>query len=221
MSEAPSFDQLSEESKNLLERIPDYPLDFNIFIFKGIHDIRPSMKDELAEFRLNLNGESIKEDGLTNTSKLQDRLLEILMIERHRRDIILLNQFINAKGGDKTIKPIQLKSPLSYEIKSPIFKKLQSSQSTYDQSFRKFAILQNLEFDFESDPMTDDELIEEFVSEELLNFNELYLKKDVPTEQTFEEIFQQGKFIRVVIPLAAQGILMGVDIEKELTKQQS
>lgn len=215
----PSFDTLNEESIDILKQIPDYPLDFNIFIFKGIRDIRLKIADDLKEFRLVLQDDKLKNGlELTSTSQLQDRLLQILIIERHRRDIELLNLFINSRDSSKNVKAIKLIQPFNYDIKSPIFKKLNSSAENYQESFRKFAILQNLEYEFEEQLLNDDELIQEFISDEILKFNELYLKdKDKPIEDLFEDIFNEGKFIRIVIPLAAQGILMGVDIEKELS----
>ncbi|CDK29093.1 unnamed protein product [Kuraishia capsulata CBS 1993] len=236
-----SFDSLSESSKELLCRVPDYPLDYNLFIFKGIHKVRPQMKADLCEFRVQAAENTPRGDNadkavhlgilkpadkdadandyeleLTTTSKLQDRLMKILILERHRRDIAMLNRVLEQEN--KSITPIALTDPLVYKIKSPLFATLWSQHyDNHEQSFKKFAILQNLEYEFErdlsenpevNDVTDDDSLIRLFCdSKDVMEFD---IKDQIDQDLLDKQVLDDSKIVQIMIPLAAQAILMGV-----------
>ncbi|GME72771.1 unnamed protein product [[Candida] boidinii] len=225
------FDNISTEIKEKLSKVPDYNLDYNIFILKGIRESRIKNCLDLKKLRLEviesvndvIEGEEQEKDDdndddatnneindmkiykgnvndiddsleLTTAAKLQERLLELLIIERHKRDIKMLNELISAqrKKSDSAstvsppdelvIKTIKLSDPHKYEIKSPIFKMFDKSLSeSYIDIFRKFAILQNIEYEYEHyldtndeefEILSDDKLLNEFLSnEDLFNFD--------------------------------------------------
>ncbi|OUM53897.1 hypothetical protein BVG19_g3226 [[Candida] boidinii] len=225
------FDNISIEIKEKLSKVPDYNLDYNIFILKGIRESRIKNCLDLKKLRLEviesvndvIEGEEQEKDDdndddatnneindmkiykgnlndnddsleLTTAAKLQERLLELLIIERHKRDIKMLNELISAQrkksdsgstvsSPDKlVIKTIKLSDPHKYEIKSPIFKMFDKSLSeSYIDIFRKFAILQNIEYEYEHyldindeefEILSDDKLLNEFLSnEDLFNFD--------------------------------------------------
>ncbi|GME98350.1 unnamed protein product [Ambrosiozyma monospora] len=160
-----SLSTLSKELNDKLSTVPDYPLDYNIFLFKGIKDSRKDFEKELIDLRLDIFQSIPEEYGRlvfkgveegsngdkilihTTTSKLQDRLLELLILERHRRDIDILNKMLDTKpGNDAHIKLVQLEDPFKYEIKSPIYNSFQANADSYKESFKKFNILQNIEY---------------------------------------------------------------------------
>ncbi|GMF60608.1 unnamed protein product [[Candida] boidinii] len=128
------FDNISTEIKEKLSKVPDYNLDYNIFILKGIRESRIKNCLDLKKLRLEviesvndvIEGEEQEKDDdndddatnneindmkiykgnvndiddsleLTTAAKLQERLLELLIIERHKRDIKMLNELISAQ----------------------------------------------------------------------------------------------------------------------------
>ncbi|OWB56571.1 hypothetical protein B5S28_g2478 [[Candida] boidinii] len=225
------FDNISNELKEKLTKVPDYNLDYNIFILKGIRESRIKNYLDLKKLRLEIiesvndvieeeeeqdndsnkstneindmkiykgsvndNDDSLE---LTTAAKLQERLLELLIIERHKRDIKMLNELISSQkkkedsntettttssSDEVIIKTIKLNDPHKYEIKSPIFKMFDKSLSeSYIDIFRKFAILQNIEYEYEHyldindtefEILSDDKLLNEFLSnEDLFKFD--------------------------------------------------
>lgn len=231
-----SLESLSDDSRKKLTRISEYPLDYNIFLFKGIKDSRKDDEKELIKFRksvldnipkdygnLVFNGLTEKKDGSsdiepTTTSRLQDRLLQILILERHRRDIIALNKLLSADPKNtKKIQYIKLNEPLKYEVKSPIYRSFESNKELYESSFRKFAVLQSVEYDFEhvidenGDYQNDDDLIDAFCTPEVLEFNEELIKNKDKGPDKIEDLVDNSRIARVLIPLAAQAFFLSED----------
>lgn len=218
-----SIEALSEKSRELLGKVDSYVLDFNIFLFKGINETHTRENDKLLAFINQLMASipleyktkifnPIENDkvNLTTTSKLQLRLLELLIHERHRRDI----ETINSQLGGK-LKYIPLQHPQKYEIKSPFYLTFKQSNDEYENQFYKLALLQSLEYDFEhdlneaDDYQNDDDLVKEFCTDSILEFQLKDAKK--------ESDIMDSELIKVLIPLASQVILMEGDEENVQT----
>ncbi|GMF57725.1 unnamed protein product [[Candida] boidinii] len=172
---------------------------------------------------LNDNDDSLE---LTTAAKLQERLLELLIIERHKRDIKMLNELISAQrkksdsgstvsSPDKlVIKTIKLSDPHKYEIKSPIFKMFDKSLNINDEEF---------------EILSDDKLLNEFLSnEDLFNFD--LLKNITETtgsvnehdggisnqhdeerlkelKENSDEVLNSGKIIQIMLPEASKFLI--------------
>ncbi|QPG76645.1 hypothetical protein FOA43_004037 [Brettanomyces nanus] len=231
-----TLEQLSDKSLQNLAKVSDYPLDYNIFLFKGIDQSRSEDLDELTQFRKSVLDSIPKDYGdlifdavganqleLTTIARLQNRLLKLLILERHRRDIEILNRMISEdpKLANKKISYIQLKEPLKYEIKSPIYKSFENNRDLYKESFRKFALLQNVEYDFEhliddnGDYQTDDDLLEAFCTDDILDFNDKMKENKDKDYDTIEDVVANSKIGKVLVPLAAQAFFTRDDDEKD------
>ncbi|KAI0465344.1 hypothetical protein LJB42_000576 [Komagataella kurtzmanii] len=220
---SPKLKDLNEEIRSKLQEIPDYPLDFNIFVYRGVKDIRTEIEPELKEFRVQYNNQNINDDPLTCTARLQDRLLGFLILERHRRDIETLNKTLEAQDSNgKTVTLIELQDPYKYEIKSPLYLQLMSQKDSHKQTFHRVALLQNLEYQFESkvNPEDDDDikddnsLIQQFVSnEEIMNFDDLVRQKLSSLKDAAEaqEAMDDSTILQLMIPVAAQKLLVEKD----------
>ncbi|KAG7938185.1 hypothetical protein KL934_000759 [Ogataea polymorpha] len=206
----PSLSKLQTASAQKLAQVSDFPLDYNIFLFEEIKHARERDVQEMIDFRLDLF-ESIPQDhsslifrGLekkadgdyelipTTTSRLHDRLLELLILERHRRDILQLS-----KIAGKNIQAVELSDPNLYEIKSPIYQQLLSTKDQYQTSFKRFAMLQNIEYDFEnrldgSDVSNDDDLVQQFCTQDVIEVD----------PQNLDEL----RLAQILIPLASKAI---------------
>lgn len=217
----PKLSLLGEDCRNLLAQVDDYALDYNLFLFKGIHDKIKNNDSGLISTIESLQIAIPKEysdiiynplrDGKlepSTTSKLQDRILCLLIEERHRRDIDMLNKRVDGK-----VKYIELENPSKYEIKSMFYKAFDGAKNDYEEQFRRFALLQSLEYDFEhnldedSDYQNDDDLVAHFCDEALMNF-----KID---QSTKEEDVLNTEIVRILLPLASQVILGNEDDENE------
>lgn len=207
--------ELSDSSKALLAKVDDYVLDYNIFLFKGMREIIASHDERLKsiiqslfltlpeEYSAMIFNPMEKSDGKiepSTTSKLQDRLLSLLIQERHRRDIDVLNSRFENK-----IKYIELGDPFKYEIKSPFYKTFNESKEDYGEQFNKLALLQSLEYDFEhvmdeeSDYQSDDDLVGHFCDDSVVDFKLDASKTDADV--------MDSEIVRVLLPLASQVIL--------------
>lgn len=212
-----SIASLSENSRELLQKVDPYVLDFNIFLFKGINETHSRDNAKLHEFLSQVLASipseyktkifnPIEDDKviLTTTSRLQLRLLELLIHERHRRDI----EVINSRLGGK-LQYIPLNDPLKYEIKSPFYLTFKQSNDDYVNQFYKLAMLQCLEYDFEhnldesDDYQNDDDLVKEFCSDSIMEFK--------LSDATKETDIMDSELIKVLIPLASQVMLMEGD----------
>jgi len=235
-----SLQLLAEESRKKLAHVPDYPLDYNIFLFKGIADAQKDGESELVKFRESIVS-SIPEDygnllfkGLnetsdgsikleaTTTSRIQCRLLLLLILERHRRDIIALNKLLAADlKNPKTINYVELKDPMKYEIKSPIFRSFEGAKDVYQGSFKKFSVLQSIEYDFEhvidenGDYQNDNDLVDAFCSDDVMKFNAKLCESKDKSYDSLEDVVANSRIARVLIPLAAQAFLLGDGKEEE------
>lgn len=217
-----SLSLLSEKSLEKLALVDNYVLDFNIFLFKGILDTHRSHNGQLSETVSQLMS-SIPEEYqdkifnplneekhvvYTTTNRLQSRMLELLIHERHKRDIAMINDKLGGK-----LSYVPLEKPLVYEIKSPFFLTFNQSKNDYQQQFYRLALLQLLEYDFEheltedGDYTCDDDLIDDFCSEAVMNFK-LENAKD-------EKDVMDNEIIKVLIPLASQVLLMNDSDEEE------
>ncbi|KAH3665922.1 hypothetical protein OGAPHI_004111 [Ogataea philodendri] len=204
------FANLSTESLEKLTKVSDFALDYNIFLFKGIKQARESDTKELIDFRLDLFNSIPKDHGSmifrgldksasgdytlipTTTSRLQDRLLELLILERHRRDIQVLSKLANKK-----INPVPLEDPNVYEIKSPLYQRLLSTKDEYETSFKRFAMMQNVEYDFENelddgDYENDNDLVQQFCTDDLFEVDPKNL--------------DESELAKILIPLASKTI---------------
>ncbi|GAV26845.1 hypothetical protein PMKS-000301 [Pichia membranifaciens] len=212
---APRLGKLSNQSTQLLAQVDDYALDYNIFLFKGIGNVIDTNDAQLVSFieslfitlpkeyssliynPLNLPANKINP---STTSKLQKRLLSLLIQERHKRDIQLLN-----KKFENKIKYVELEEPEKYEIKSIYYRTFDEAKDEYADQFGRLALLQSLEYDFEhaldndSDYQSDDNLVEHFCDDRMLDF-ELGKSKS-------EDEVVNSQIIRVLLPLASQVIL--------------
>ncbi|KAG0682650.1 hypothetical protein C6P42_002598 [Pichia californica] len=218
----PKYTQLNEVSKELLTKVDDYALDYNIFLFKGIDNVITEDNDNLKTFINSLFVSIPTEypkmiynpiDPNTNnvipstTSKLQKRLLSMIIEERHRRDIELLN-----KQFENKIKYVELEDPHIYEIKSPFYQTFNKSRDEYKSQFDKLALLQSLEYDFEheldddSDYQNDNDLIEHFCDDEMLEFSLNNSKNEADVVDS--------EIVRVLLPLASQ-VILGENNENE------
>lgn len=221
LSVAPKLSLLTDESRDLLAQVDDYALDYNIFLLKGIHDTIESKDDNLITTIESLHSAIPQEyssiiynplqDGKfvpSTTSNLEDRILRLLIEERHRRDMNLLNKLV----GDK-IKYIELENPYKYEIKSKFYQAFNSNKDDYKEQFRRFALLQSLEYDFEhqlddeSDYQNDNDLISHFCDDTLMSF------KLKPSDK--EEDVLNNEIVRILLPLASQVILGQGDDDDE------
>ena len=215
LERAPRLSELSEKSTHLLEKVDDYALDYNIFLFKGIDNVIDTNDEKLCSFidslfitlpkeyssliynPLDASGKKINP---STTSKLQKRLLSLLIQERHRRDINSLN-----KQFDNKIQYVELEDPGKYQIKSVYYKTFDGAKEDFADQFSRLALLQSLEYDFEhtldddSDYQNDDDLIEHFCDEKMLNFK-------LDKSQTKAEVVN-SEIIRVLLPLASQVVL--------------
>ena len=223
LTASPQLGSLNEISRENLSKIHDYALDYNIFLFKGIKEcidnneisliesieaLFESIPNEYSKLIHNPLGGSKTFKDPSTTSKLQNRLLELLIQERHYRDIENLN-----KQFDDKIQYIKLDDPSVYEIKSIFFKTFQDSKDEFKDQFRKFALLQSLEYDFEhnldndSEYQNDNDIIDQFCDETLLNFKLENTKND-------ETIVNESEIARVILPLASQ-VILGEDEEED------
>lgn len=218
----PRLGKLSDESTQLLAKVDDYALDYNIFLFEGIGNVIDTNDAQLVSFieslfitipkeyssliynPLSLPGKKINP---STTSKLQKRLLSLLIQERHKRDIQLLNEKF-----DNKIEYVELENPDKYEIKSIYYKTFNSAKDEYADQFGRLALLQSLEYDFEhalddeSDYQNDDDLVEHFCDDRMLDFK-------LDTSKTENEVMN-SELIRVLLPLASQ-VIMGQEGEGE------
>ncbi|KAG7697732.1 hypothetical protein KL929_000213 [Ogataea haglerorum] len=206
----PSLAKLQTASSQKLAQVSDFPLDYNIFLFKEIKHARERDVQEMIDFRLDLfdsipqdysslifRGLEKRPDGSyelfpTTTSKLHDRLLELLILERHRRDISQLSKITG-----RTIEAVELADPNLYEIKSPIYQQLLATKDEYQTSFKRFAMLQNVEYDFENrldgtDVSSDDDLVQQFCTQDVI---------DVDPEN-----LDELRLAQILIPLASKAI---------------
>lgn len=217
----PVLSSLKEENKNLIASVDDYVLDYNLFVLNSVREVLVSNDNQLVSFiqaliaslpdeYSNLIYNPIDDNGkinLSTTSKLQERLLNLLIQERHRRDIIALN-----KQFEEKIKYLELENPFKYEIKSPYYKAFLGAKDEQADQFHKLALLQSLEYDFEhnldeeSDYKTDDDLLEHFLDDAIVNF-----KLDGNVK---EEDVMNSEIVKIMLPLAAQ-VIMGDDDEVE------
>lgn len=221
LSVAPKLSLLTKESRDLLAQVDNYALDYNIFLLKGIHDTIKSNDTELITTIETLHATIPQEyskiifNPLQNgnfipstTSNLEDRILGLLIEERHRRDINILNKLT----GDK-INYIELENPYKYEIKSNFFQAFNANKEEYKEIFRRFALLQSLEYDFEhdldddSDYQNDDDLIEHFCDETIMSFR--------LTQPVKEENVLNNEIVRILLPLASQVIMGQGDDEND------
>lgn len=221
LSVAPKLSLLTKESRDLLAQVDNYALDYNIFLLKGIHDTIKSNDTELITTIETLHATIPQEyskiifNPLQNgnfipstTSNLEDRILGLLIEERHRRDINILNKLT----GDK-INYIELENPYKYEIKSNFFQAFNANKEEYKEIFRRFALLQSLEYDFEhdldddSDYQNDDDLIEHFCDETIMSFK--------LTQPVKEENVLNNEIVRILLPLASQVIMGQGDDEND------
>lgn len=228
-----SLELLSQKSKDKLTQVPDYPLDYNIFLCKGIAEAQKDDEAELLKFResivdsipddygnlifkgLTKNGDGSMKLESTTTSKLQRRLLLLLILERHRRDIIALNRLLATDPKNcKIIHYVELKDPMQYEIKSPIFRSFEGAKDVYQGSFKKISVLQNIEYDFEhaidenGDYQNDDDLVDAFCTEDVMKFNSKLNETDDKAYDSLEDVVANSRIARVLIPLAAQAFLL-------------
>ncbi|VEU20075.1 DEKNAAC100287 [Brettanomyces naardenensis] len=236
IDEPVSLLQLSEGSRTKLSTVSDYPLDYNIFLFKGISDSRKEDEQELINFRKSIldsvpedygnlvfGGLGKKDDGtpkleLTTTARLQERLLKLLILERHKRDIEALNRMLASDPENKKrINYNEIKEPLKYEIKSPIYRSFESHKALYKNSFKKFSLLQNVEYDFEhvidedGDYQNDNDLVDAFCTEDIVGFNEKMKENKGKDYDSLEDVVSNSEIGRVLIPLAAQTFILEDD----------
>jgi hypothetical protein len=230
LNSAPRLDQLSEDLRASLNKVDNYALDYNIFLFKGMQETIASNNEKLLsilkslfvsipkEYLEIIHNPIDEETGKllpTTTSQLQNRLLSLLIQERHRRDIENLN-----KQFEDKIKYVQLDDPHKYEIKSLYFKTFDEGKEDYQEQFNRLALLQCLEYDFEhvideeSDYQNDDDLIDHFCDESILNF-----KLD---DFENEESVLGSEIVRFILPLASQAILSNddEDDDKEVLREE-
>ncbi|GMM31202.1 hypothetical protein DAMA08_039470 [Martiniozyma asiatica (nom. inval.)] len=217
LSSNSSLAALGESSRDLLGKIDNYVLDYNIFLYKGIVNAHntdnaklhgtlsilfDAIPDEYKGTLFNpIDGQKV---GLTTTAILQMRMLELLIHERHRRDIDVLNKQLDGK-----IKYYPLEKTDKYEIKSPFYLTFIKSSGEYANQFQRLALLQSLEYDFEheldddNELQSDDDLVNLFCTDAVLDFDMKDLKdvQDVVNSQ----------IAQLFIPLAAKSILMQDD----------
>lgn len=219
----PRLSQLSTEKRELLTKVDDYALDYNIFLSKGVDDIIKSndkqlisfiqklfitIPDEYVKLIYNPINETSEKINPSTTSKLQKRLLSLLIQERHRRDIYLLN-----KQFDDKIKYIELEDPFKYEIKSHYFKIFSESNDDFKEQFNKIALFQSLEYDFEhvldddSDYQNDDDIVDNFCDDKILQFKVADFKK--------EDDVINDEIAKLLMPMASQVILSPNEEEEE------
>lgn len=212
----PRLSQLSSKNRELLSNVDDYALDYNIFLSKGIDDMitgddtnLKSMVDMLfasipetyTKMIYNPIDPTTKQLTHSTTSALQNRLLSLLIQERHRRDIDNLN-----KNFENKIKYVELEDPRKYEIKSRFYQTFNNARGEYLEQFNRLALLQSLEYDFEheldddSDYQTDDDLIDHFCDEAIQKFK-------LDGSKTEEDVIN-SEIVRVLLPLASQ-VIMG------------
>lgn len=204
---APQLESLDKDTLTSLKLVNDYILDYNINMYKTINNLVISNDEKLISL-LEPIFEIIPEDHLKNifnpvetkkhidlstTIKLQNRILNLLIQERHKRDIDCLNSKL-----DKKINLIKLNDPLVYEIKSPYYLTF-SKDDDLNNKFVKFAMLQSIEYDFEnkidsnSDYQSDDDLMNHFI--------------DGITDIEIDDNIVNKDIARLIIPLAASVIL--------------
>ncbi|ODV84613.1 hypothetical protein CANARDRAFT_8595 [[Candida] arabinofermentans NRRL YB-2248] len=236
-----------------LYKVSDYALDYNLHLFKGIRDARLNGQQELLDFRRSIF-DSVPEDykkmlfyGIddvtgtlecTTTARLQERLLGLLIFERHRRDIALLNALLAEGGSDKKVETIELGDPYVYEIKSVLFKGFQGREESDDNEgdkeknktggkFMKFAMIQNLEFDYEheladeeadeedsEEIRCDDDLLEQFLTDDIVSFNDSLKKLKIEgksDDDIMKYIVEECRIGKVFIPMAGGTIFSGED----------
>ncbi|TID16236.1 hypothetical protein CANINC_004235 [Pichia inconspicua] len=200
LSVAPKLSLLTKESRDLLAQVDNYALDYNIFLLKGIHDTIKSNDTELIT--------TIETLHATIPQEYSKIIFNPLKMERHRRDINILNKLT----GDK-INYIELENPYKYEIKSNFFQAFNANKEEYKEIFRRFALLQSLEYDFEhdldddSDYQNDDDLIEHFCDETIMSFK--------LTQPVKEENVLNNEIVRILLPLASQVIMGQGDDEND------
>lgn len=301
----PSYKLLSNESIVRLAKIPDYPLDYNIYVFQQITDTRNNLtKEELKEifqsfqqkqgnFNGNVNGkdeaEQLEQENgnrnaeqkryLTKTAEMHDRLLHYLILERKRREKIVLKKYLSdeiskRKNQDPVENKLQVdlqlleeeeEGILQYKIRSPIYNTLIQSSPPSEEApgtgnsangndkvkkglgqFKRFATVQNIEYKFEEE-LNDNELVELFADcEEFKKFELIYndLRKNNANkiiaeaenedqiegnsqkqikDKTIDKIIDQltnENIIRLMIPLAGQAILSGIDISASSSSEK-
>lgn len=225
IEERPKLAELSAESRENLSKVHDYALDYNIFLLKGIKQkiddndeglivsvtaLFDSIPKEYSQMMYNpLAADCARFNEPSTTSMLQFRVLDLLIQERHRRDIDVLN----AKFENK-IKYEPLSNPWKYEIKSPYYRAFAEANEEFADQFVKFALLQSLEYDFEhslddeNDYQSDDDLIAHFCDDELMEFT-------LKGSETDEITVNQSEIVRVILPLASQAILSNDESDKE------
>ena len=149
-------------------------------------------------------------------------MLLLLILERHRRDIIALNKLLAADlKNPKTINYVELKDPMKYEIKSPIFRSFEGAKDVYQGSFKKFSVLQSIEYDFEhvidenGDYQNDNDLVDAFCSDDVMKFNAKLCESKDKSYDSLEDVVANSRIARVLIPLAAQAFLLGDGKEEE------
>lgn len=222
LEKTPKLNELNQQSRDLLSKVDDYALDYNIFLFKGINNVIANNDDNLKSFidslfltipteysKMIYNPLDSKTQKInpSTTTKLQQRLLNLIIQERHRRDINQLN-----KQFENKIKYVELEDPNKYEIKSPFYQTFNNSKDDYKEQFEKLALLQSLEYDFEhtldedSDYQNDNDLIDHFCDDEMINF-----KLD---NSKNENDVVNSAIVRVLLPLASQVIIGQNDNEQ-------
>ncbi|ODQ82271.1 hypothetical protein BABINDRAFT_164082 [Babjeviella inositovora NRRL Y-12698] len=199
------FQSLNETNYQQLSLIPDYPLDFNLFIFRGISQRRGASDTNdsntlLADLPVEQLELMVPSDG-NKTFVAHQKLLKILIVERMRRDLTMINaerhrldenvalqssKEILQRIAEEYLSKESSNSPLlDYQIRSPIYNMLDKNpQDSYKRFFQRMAQLQALEFKFETDmEFTDnEELIEMFLNDDILDFN----KNFVPTREQID-----------------------------------
>lgn len=247
VSDVAALAALGEGDLRELALIPDYPLDFNIYVFKGISAVRLRAGFDAAAFTRHLSPEQqalLAPANATATVASHDQMLQMLLLERLRRDKMMVeterhrlelrDAAPSAEEVAAAVREYVESNPLlEYQIRSPIHTMLErSSGDSYTPFFERMAQLQLVEFRFEQDPMLPLELIAEFVCPAIREFNQQFVSgaaadaDDVaesmgrmstgengePALPDFDQMFQT-EIVRVLLPLAAQAVLGGVDLE--------
>lgn len=221
----PSYQLLLADSVDKLSKILDWPLDYNIYIFEQISLARSKLlQSEIEDITLALNkGKELNKEKITNAINMHERLLYYIRLERKRREKVVLKKFINDKALEsKSLEPnsklevgVQLspeeeKHILEYKIRSPNYNMLKDKLKN-EIGFRRFALLQCVEYRFE-EMLNDDQLVEEFCDcGEFKEFEDAYqsLRKAEEPEQILDMLGTKN-IVRVMILLAGQAIITGV-----------
>ncbi|GMM34918.1 hypothetical protein DASC09_022430 [Saccharomycopsis crataegensis] len=259
----PSYGLINAGSIDKLAKIPDYPLDYNIYVFRKIKEAREKLtKEDLKDIIETVKLEDVQnhEDNkgyLTKTTEMHDRLLKYLTLERKRREKIILKKFLDdeiSKSKKKSseastldyklqLTPDEEKGVLNYTIRSPIYNSFIKVDETTSEAvdkninYKKLAMVQNIEYIFEEE-LNDDELVDvfadcnEFASFEVIynnlrsdngKWNDKHLinidesKQDIRDAEIKEVLdkLMAVDIIRLLIPLAGQAVLTGIDVTRQ------